>query len=89
MEFFPNKVGVTYWVKLPIANTHRWTNECTIPRYSLAAVPGTFFLFRNDYKLKETSMIRLSLGNVNPEKQILTDALNTLEAALKHTSPKR
>jgi len=89
LEFFPNKVGVTYWVKLPIANTHRWTNECAIPHYSLAAVPGTFFLFKNDYKATKTSMVRLSLGNVNPENQILTDALDTLEAALKHTSVKK
>jgi aspartate/methionine/tyrosine aminotransferase len=88
LEFFPSKVGVTYWVKLPMANTHRWTNECTIPRYSLATVPGTFFLFKNDYKLTETSMVRLSLGNMNPEKQNLTDALDTLEAALNQVSGK-
>jgi aspartate/methionine/tyrosine aminotransferase len=82
LEFFPNKVGVTYWVKTPIKDTHSWTNEHTIPRYSLAAVPGTFFLFRNDYKLAKTNMIRLSLGNMNPEEQTLTEALNTLEATL-------
>lgn len=82
LEFFPSKVGVTYWVKLPIKDTYRWTNEYTIPRHSLAAVPGTFFLFRSDYKVAETNMIRLGLGNLNPEKQILTEALNILERAL-------
>jgi aspartate/methionine/tyrosine aminotransferase len=82
LEFFPSKVGVTYWVKLPIKDTYRWTNEYTIPRHSLAAVPGTFFLFNSDCKVAETNMIRLGLGNLNPEKQILTEALNTLERAL-------
>ena len=83
LESFPSKVGVTYWVKMPIKDTHKWTNEHTIPRYSLAAVPGTFFLFKNDYALTRTNMIRLSLGNVNPEKQTLEEALDTLETALK------
>jgi aspartate/methionine/tyrosine aminotransferase len=82
LEFFPSKVGVTYWVKLPIKDTYRWTNECTIPAYSLAAVPGAFFLFKNDYKLAKTDAIRLSLGNLNPEKPTLTEALDTLETAL-------
>ncbi|MGA2766797.1 MAG: pyridoxal phosphate-dependent aminotransferase [Candidatus Bathyarchaeia archaeon] len=82
LQFFPSKVGVTYWVKLPIKDTYRWTNECTIPVYSLAAVPGTFFLFKNDYKLAKTDTIRLSLGNLNPEKPTLTGALDTLETAL-------
>lgn len=82
LEFFPNKVGVTYWVKTPIKDTYRWTNEYTIPRHSLATVPGTFFLFKSDCKVAKTNMIRLGLGNLNPEKQILTEALNTLERAL-------
>jgi aspartate/methionine/tyrosine aminotransferase len=83
LESFPSKVGVTYWVKMPIKDTHKWTNEHTIPRYSLAAVPGAFFLFKGDYALTRTNMIRLSLGNVNPEKQTLEEALDTLETALK------
>jgi aspartate/methionine/tyrosine aminotransferase len=82
LDFFPSKVGVTYWVKLPIKDTYKWTNEHTIPGYSLAAVPGTFFLFRSDYSLAKTDMIRLSLGNLNPQKQTLAKALSTLEAAL-------
>jgi len=84
LEFFPSKAGVTYWVKTPIEDTHKWTNEHTIPRHSLAAVPGTFFLFKNDYALTRTNMLRLSLGNVDPEKQTLTEALNTLKTALTH-----
>jgi|APFre7841882654_1041346.scaffolds.fasta_scaffold00184_8 aspartate/methionine/tyrosine aminotransferase len=83
LESFPSKVGVTYWVKMPIKDTHKWTNEHTIPRYSLAVVPGTFFLFKSDYALTRTNMIRLGLGNVNPEKQTLEEALDTLETALK------
>jgi aspartate/methionine/tyrosine aminotransferase len=82
LEFFPSKVGVTYWVKLPVRDTYEWTNLHAIPRYSLAAVPGTFFLFRNNYGLARTNTIRLSLGNVNPEKQPLIKALNTLEKAI-------
>lgn len=83
LEFFPSKVGVTYWVKTPIKDTHKWTNEHTIPHYSLAAVPGTFFLFKNDDTLTRTNMIRLGLGNVNPENQTLTEGLDTLKTALK------
>jgi aspartate/methionine/tyrosine aminotransferase len=82
LEFFPSRVGVTYWVKMPMKDTYRWTSECTIPRYSLAAVPGTFFLFKNDYKLTRTNMLRLGLGNIKPEKQTLTEALDTLEKAV-------
>jgi aspartate/methionine/tyrosine aminotransferase len=82
LEFFPNKVGVTYWVKMPIKDTHRWTNELTIPSYNLATVPGTFFLFKNGYRLTTTNKVRLSLGNINPEGQTLTEALDTLEKAV-------
>jgi hypothetical protein len=83
LKFFPSKVGVTYWVKTPIRDTHKWTNKHTIPRCSLAAVPGTFFLFKNDYTLTRTNMIRLGLGNIDPEEQTLTEALDTLKVALK------
>lgn len=82
-EFFPSKVGLTLWVKMPIRDTYKWMNELTIPRFSLAAVPGTFFLFQSDYKLMKTSMLRLSLGNIDPEKHNLSESLDTLEAALK------
>jgi aspartate/methionine/tyrosine aminotransferase len=89
LEFFPSKIGVTFWVKMPIRDTHRWTTELTIPRYSLATVPGTFFIFKNGYTLTRTNKIRLSLGNINPEGQTLTQALVTLEKAVNaHKSTK-
>gem|GEM_PF-704375 len=83
LEFCPNKAGVTYWVKTPIEDTHRWTNEWTIPKCSLAAVPGAFFLFKRGYELTRTSRVRLGLGNVNPDTQPLTAALDTFETAMK------
>jgi aspartate/methionine/tyrosine aminotransferase len=83
LRFFPNKVSATYWVRLPIADTHKWINEQTIPRHSLAAVPGTFFLFRNGYELAKSNMIRLGLGAINPEGSMLNESLKALEAVLK------
>jgi aspartate/methionine/tyrosine aminotransferase len=83
LEFFPNKVGVTYWVKMPVADTLKWTTELTIPRYSLTTVPGTFFLFKNNRELTRTNKVRLSLGNINPEGHTLTEALETLEKTVK------
>jgi aspartate/methionine/tyrosine aminotransferase len=82
-EYFPNKVGVTYWVKTQVKDTYKWINKQTIPHYSLAPVPGTFFLFKNDYKLVESSMIRLGLGSINPEDSCLTEALKTFGKTLK------
>jgi aspartate/methionine/tyrosine aminotransferase len=82
LEFFPSDIGVTFWVKTPIEDTHEWTNECTIPQFSLTAVPGTFFLFKKDYKLTKTNTVRLSLGNISPDALSLTEALNTLEKAM-------
>jgi aspartate/methionine/tyrosine aminotransferase len=87
LEHFPSKVGVTYWVRLPIKDTYKWVVEQTIPRYSLAAVPGTFFLFRSGYKLARSDMVRLGLGSIDPEEPELTKALDTLEMAInKHRS---
>lgn len=82
-EYFPNNMGVTYWVKLPIKDTYKWTNEHTIPRYSLATVPGTFFLFKNGYELVKSNRIRLGLGNIYPEEQEIKEALKILEEAIK------
>jgi aspartate/methionine/tyrosine aminotransferase len=82
LEFFPNKAGITYWVKLPMKDTYRWTNRYTIPHYDLASVPGAFFLFKNGYTLTKSNMIRLGLGNVDPEEPDLEEALGTLEEAL-------
>ncbi|MGD0159882.1 MAG: aminotransferase class I/II-fold pyridoxal phosphate-dependent enzyme [Candidatus Bathyarchaeia archaeon] len=83
LDFFPSKAGVTYWMKTPVKDTHKWTNEHTIPRHSLAAVPGTFFLFKNDYTITRTNRIRLGLGHVNPDEQTLAEALGTLKIAMK------
>jgi len=83
IKYFPNKAGVTYWVQIPVKDTYKWINEKTIPNYGLAPVPGTFFLFKDNYKLLKTNMIRLGLGNINPDKPNLTEALEVLEKALK------
>jgi len=81
-EFFPNNVGITCWVKLPIKDTYRWINQHAIPHHSVAPVPGTFFLFKNGYKLKDSNMIRLGLGNINPDKPNLMKAFEAMEKAL-------
>jgi len=83
VEYFPNKTSVTYWAKLPIRDTHKWTNEYAIPHYGVAPVPGTFFLFKDDYKLMQSNMVRIGIGNLNPDKPNLSEALETLEKALE------
>jgi aspartate/methionine/tyrosine aminotransferase len=83
LEFFPNKISITYWVKLPISDTHKWINEKAIPHFSLAPVPGTFFLFEDDYRLRKTNMARLGLGNINPESSNISEAFDALKKALK------
>jgi aspartate/methionine/tyrosine aminotransferase len=82
LEYFPNKVSVTYWVKLPIEDTYRWINEHTIPKHSLAPVPGAFFLFKNGYEPAESEMIRLGLGNINPARPNLPEAFEALEESM-------
>jgi aspartate/methionine/tyrosine aminotransferase len=81
--YSPNEAGITYWAKMPVKDSHKWISKQTIPRYSLALVPGAFFLFKSGYDLAKSSMIRLGLGNVNPEKPCLTEALEALEKASK------
>lgn len=83
LEYFPNKVGVTYWIKLPLRDTYNWINKHTIPRYSLAPVPGAFFLFKSNYKLEKSDMMRLGIGNVNPDKPNLRESFEVLEEAIK------
>jgi hypothetical protein len=82
LEYFPNKATVTYWVKLPIKDTYKWVTQQTIPHYSLAPVPGAFFLFRNGYQLVTSNMIRLGLGGINPKESNFDEALETLEKAI-------
>jgi len=86
-EYFPNKLGVTYWVKLPLKDTNRWINEHAIPQYSLAPGPGAFFLFKTGNRLLKSSMIRLGLGNINPERSNLAEAFEALEKALSTYKP--
>jgi aspartate/methionine/tyrosine aminotransferase len=81
-EYFPNEAGVTYWVKMPVKDSYKWINEHAIPRYGLAPVPGTFFLSKSDYKQVKSEMIRLGLGNINPDKPNLTEAFEVLEKTL-------
>lgn len=83
LVYFPSKAGVTYWVRTPIGDTYKWMNEKTIPRFSLAAVPGAFFMFKSGYELERSNMVRLGLGAVNPDSSNLIEALDTLENALK------
>jgi len=81
-EYFPSKAGVTYWAKLPVKDSCRWMNQNAIPRHSLAAVPGTFFLFKGGNRLVRSDMIRLSLGNIDPDGSDLHEGLESLEKAL-------
>lgn len=83
LSYFRSRAGVTYWVKLPMADTHKWMNEHVVPRHSLAAVPGAFFLFKSGYELLKSDRIRLSLGNINPDGSSLADGLAALGQAMK------
>jgi aspartate/methionine/tyrosine aminotransferase len=83
VEFSPSKVSITYWAKLPVADTYKWVNQQTIPNHSLALVPGAFFLFDSGCKLAKTSMVRLGLGNINPRNPNLAEGLKALEKAMK------
>lgn len=83
LEYFQNKFGITYWVKTPVKDTYKWINEKAIPKHSVAPVPGAFFLFKSGYTLAKSSMIRLGLGNINPENPNLHSALETLWKAIK------
>jgi len=82
LEYYPNTVSVTYWVELPMKDTFRWINDYAIPDYGLAAVPGTFFMFKDDYEIAKSNMIRLGLGNVNPDERDHSTAFETLEKAI-------
>lgn len=82
-EYFPNKISVTYWVKTPTIDTHKWTNEEAIPKHNFAPVPGAFFLFKTGYKIEKTDMIRLGLGNVDPSNPNLPEAFEAFAKASK------
>jgi aspartate/methionine/tyrosine aminotransferase len=83
IEYFPDQLGVTYWVKLPIRDTYSWVNEHAIPDFNVAVVPGAFFLFKNDYEIVRSDRVRIGLGNVVPDKSDLPEALESVEKSLK------
>jgi len=82
IEYFPNSAGVTYWAKLPTKDTYKWVNEHAIARYGVASVPGTFFLFKSGYKLTCSNMVRVGIGNINPDKPDLSEALEALKRSI-------
>lgn len=82
-NYFPNKAGVTYWVKTPLKDTHKWVNDCAIPKHSLAPVPGAYFLFRKNSKLVRTDMVRLGLGGIDPHNSVLPEALEVFGKTVK------
>lgn len=83
LEYFPNKSGVTYWTKLPKKDTYEWVNKIALPQYGLAPVPGTFFMFKKGAKIEKSNMIRLGLGNIDPNASNLEEAFTAFEKALK------
>lgn len=88
LHYFPNESGVTYWIETTIDDTYRWVNDIAIPTCSLAVVPGAHFLFRNDYEIVKSNMMRLGLGGLTPTEKSLKEALFNLEEALrKRKSP--
>jgi len=82
-EYSPNRFGVTYWVKMPMEDTYKWINDYTIPRYGLAAVPGSFFLFGDDYRLTMSNRIRLGIGNISPDESGLEEGLGVLYESIR------
>jgi aspartate/methionine/tyrosine aminotransferase len=82
-EYSTSDLCITFWIKLPLKDTYKWVSQHAIPRHSLAAVPGAFFLFKDNYELMESSRIRLGLGALNPDEPQLREAFEILERAVK------
>lgn len=83
VSYTPNPSGVFFWVETKINDTYKWVNQCAIPEFSLAVVPGAFFLFKK-YEINQTSQFRLGIGNINPDNPTALDkALQSLGKALK------
>jgi len=83
LSYTPNSCGVVYWVETKLKDTYKWVNQFCIPKFSLAAVPGTFFLFRK-HEMNKTNKLRLGTGAIDPEKpEVLDNALQSLEKALR------
>lgn len=83
LEYFPNKTGVTYWVRMPVKDTYEWVSRQALPKYGLAAVPGAFFLFEDDYELANSNMLRIGLGSLNPQNPKLEEAFRAIGKALE------
>jgi len=83
MRYFPNNSGVTYWIETSVDDTNKWINDTAIPLYDLAMVPGAHFLFKNDYELTKSNMIRIGLGAIAPTDDNVERALENLENALR------
>lgn len=81
-EYLASKVGITYWVKTNISNTHKWVNKRAITKHDLVVVPGAFFFYKNNYEMVKSNKIRLGIGSINPEKPNLMDALETFKKSL-------
>jgi len=69
-------------VKLPIKDTYKWIKEYAIPRYGLAPVPGSFFVFGEGYNFVRSDRIRLGLGAINPDEPRLAEAFEAMEKAI-------
>jgi len=82
-EYFTGDLCITFWIKLPVKDTYKWIDQHAIRRHSLAAVPGAFFLFGNDYELMKSNRIRLGVGSLNPDKPQLPEAFEIFERAVK------
>jgi aspartate/methionine/tyrosine aminotransferase len=83
LSYTPNNCGVVYWVETKLKDTYKWVDRFCIPKFSLAAVPGTFFLFRK-HEMNKTNKLRLGTGVIDPEKpEALDNALQNLEKALQ------
>jgi aspartate/methionine/tyrosine aminotransferase len=83
LSYTPNNCGVVYWVETKLKDTYKWVNQICIPKFSLAAVPGAFFLFKK-HEISKTNKLRLGVGAIDPENsEALDDALQNLEKALQ------
>jgi DNA-binding transcriptional MocR family regulator len=76
-----NNCGVTFWLEVEkVRDTYRWTNQYTIPKISLSAVPGAFFLYEEGYRIVRSNQARLGVGNVRVDE--LEEALCAFEKAV-------
>jgi aspartate/methionine/tyrosine aminotransferase len=83
VSYTPNNCGIVFWLETQIRDPYKWVNQYTIPKFSLAVVPGAFFLFKK-YEINQSNQVRLGIGNISPEKpDDLDNALQSLEEALR------